>query len=54
MTSTGLGEIETQLLEGTNKVDMHQDPRERSRRLKQTYLLVIKGLLWRRGLTGAY
>ena len=30
MTSTGLGEIETQLLEGTNKIDMHQDPRERS------------------------
>ena len=33
---------------------MHQDPRERSsdphRRLNQTYLLVLEGLLWRHGL----
>ena len=37
---------------------MHQDPRERSsdphRRLNQTYLLVLEGLLWRHGLEMAH
>ena len=52
-TSTGLGETETPLLEGTHKVVCALGPRGRSSdpggRLNQTYLLVLEGLLQRRG-----
>ena len=53
-TSTGLGETETLHLEGTHKVVCASGPGGRSSdpggRLNQTYLLVLEGLLQRRGL----
>ena len=52
-TSTGLGETETPLLEGTHKAVCPSGHRGKEqwphRRLKQTYLLVLEGLLQRRG-----
>ena len=53
-TSSGLGETETPLLEGTHKVVCSSGPRGKEqwpyRRLNQTYLLVLEGLLQRRGV----
>ena len=47
-TSTGLGETETPLLEGTHKVVCASGPRGKEqwphRRLNQSYLLVLEGL----------
>ena len=56
-TSTGLGETETPVLEGTNKILC--TPRSRGkeqwphRRLNQNSLLVLEGVLWRHGLARA-
>ena len=56
--STGLGETETSLLEGTHKVVCASAPRGKEqwphRRLNQTYLLVLEGLLQRRGVAVAH
>ena len=56
--STGLGETETPLLEGTYKVVCAPGPRGKEqwphRRLNQTYLLVLEGLLQRRGVAVAH
>ena len=56
-TSTELGEKETPLLEGTQKVVCTSGPSRKEqwphRRLKQTYLLVLEGLLQRRGVAVA-
>ena len=53
-TSRGLGETETQLLEGAHGIVCASGPGGRSSdpggRLNQTYLLVLEGLLQRRGL----
>ena len=53
-TSTGLGETETLLLEGTQKVVCTSGPSGKEqwphRRLNQTYLLVLEGLLQRQGV----
>ena len=50
-TSTGLGEKETSLLEGTHKVVCASGPmgkeQQPQRRLNQTYLLVLEGILQR-------
>ena len=50
-TSTGLGETETPLLEDTHKVVCTSGPRGKEqwphRRLNQTYLLLLEGLLQR-------
>ena len=55
--STGLGETETPLLEGTDKVVCTSGPREKEqwphRRLSQTYLLVLEGPLQRWGVAVA-
>ena len=52
-TLTGLGETETPLLEGTHKVVCTSGPRDKEqwphRRLNQTHLLVLEGLLQRWG-----
>ena len=57
-TATGLGETETALLEGTHKVVCAWGPRGKEqwphRRLKQTQLLVLGGLLQRRGVAVAH
>ena len=57
-TLTGLGETETPLLEGTHKVVCASGPRGKEqwphRRLNQTYLLVLEGLLQRRGVSLAH
>ena len=57
-TSTGLGKIETPLLEGTHKVLCASGPRGKEqwphRRLNQNYLLVMEGLLQRRGMAVAH
>ena len=57
-TSTGLGETETPVLEGTSKVLHVPRPRGKEqwphRRRNQNYLLVLEGLLWRHGLAGAH
>ena len=57
-TSTGLGETETALLEGTHKVLCVPGPRGKEqwahRRLNQTFLLVLEGLLQRRGVAVAH
>ena len=57
-TLTGLGETETPLLEGTDKVVCTSGPRGKEqwphRRLNQTYLLVLEGLLQRQGLVVAH
>ena len=57
-TSTGLGETETPLWEGTHKVMCASGPREKEqwphRRLNQTYLLVLEGLLQRWGVAVAH
>ena len=67
-TSIELGETDTLVLDGTknpkNKKTKknpraHQDSEERStdslqRKLNQNYLLVLKGLLWRRRSAGAH
>ena len=57
-TSTGLGETETPLLEGTHKVVCTSGPRGKEkwphRRLNQTYLLVLEGLLQRQGVAVAH
>ena len=54
-TLTRLGETETPLLEGTHKVVCTSGPRGKEqwphRRLNQTYLLVLDGLLQRSGTT---
>ena len=50
--STGLGQTETPLLEGAHRSCVHQDQGKRQlphKRLGQTYLLVLEGLLQRRG-----
>ena len=52
-TLTGLVETETPLLEGTHKVVCASGPRGRSSDpigLNETYLLVLEGLLQRRGV----
>ena len=53
-TLIGLGEAETPLLEGTHKVVCTSGPRRKEhwpyRRLNQTYLLVLEGLLQRQGV----
>ena len=55
-TSRGLGETETPLLQGTNKILHAPRPRGEEqwpqRRLNQNYLLMLDGLLWRSGLAG--
>ena len=57
-TSTGLGETETLLLEGTHKEVCTSAPRGKEqwphRRLNQTYLLVLEGLLQRQGVAGVH
>ena len=57
-TSTGRGETETTLLEGTHKVVCASGPRGKEqrphRRLNQTYLLVLEGLLQRQGVDVAH
>ena len=57
-TSTGLGETETPLLEGTHKVVCASGPRGKEqwphRRLNQTYLLLLEGLLQRWGVAVAH
>ena len=57
-TSTGLGETETPLLEGTHRVVCSSGPRGKEqwplRRLNKTYLLVLKGLRQRRGVAVAH
>ena len=49
--STQLGETETPLLEGAHKVSCAPGPRGKKqwphKRLGQTYLLILEGLLWR-------
>ena len=52
-TSTGLGETETPLLEGTHKVACPSGPRGKSSDQGETYLLVLEGLLQRRGVAVA-
>ena len=55
---TGLRETETPHLEGTHKIVCATGPRGKEegplRRLKQTYLLVLEGLLQRRGVAVAH
>ena len=57
-TLTELGETETPLLEGTHKVVCTSGPRGKEqwphRRLNQTYLLVLEGLLQRQGVAVAH
>ena len=57
-TPTEVGETDTPLLEGTNKVLHAPRPREKEhllhRRLNQTYLQVFDSLLWRHGSAGAH
>ena len=57
-TSTGLGETEIPLLEGKHKVVGASGPREQEqwphRRLNQSYLLVLEGLLQRWGVAVAH
>ena len=57
-TSTELGETETPLLKGTHKVVCTSRPRGKEqwphRRLNQTYLLVLEGLLQRWGASVAH
>ena len=57
-TSTGLGETETPLLEGTHKAVCASGLRGKEqwphRRLNQTYLLVLEGLLPRQGVAVAH
>ena len=56
-TYTGLGERQTPVMEGTNKISRAPRPRGKEkwplRRLKQTYLMILEGLLWRFGLAAA-
>ena len=56
--STGLGEPETPLLGGADKVMCASGPRGKKqlpqKRLDQTYLLVSEGLLWRQGAAVAH
>ena len=57
-TSTGLGQTETIVLEGTNKILHKPRPRGkeqwRHRRLNPNYLLVLEGPLWRCRSAGAH
>ena len=57
-TLTGLGETETPLLEGTHKVVCASGPRGKEqwphRRLNQTYLLALEGLLQKWGAVVAH
>ena len=57
-TSTGLGETETPLLEGTHEVVRVAGPRGKEQwphsRLNQTYLLMLEGLLKRWGVAVAH
>ena len=57
-TSTGLGETETPVLEGTNKTLCAPRLRGKEqwfcRKLNQNYLLVLEGLLWGCGSAGAH
>ena len=57
-TSRGLGETETLLLEGTHKIVCASGPRGKEqwphRRLNQTYLLVLEGLLQWQGAAVAH
>ena len=57
-TSTGLGETETPLLEGTPKVVCVPGPKGKEqwphRKLNQTHLLVLEGLLQRQGMAVAH
>ena len=57
-TLTGLGETETPLLEGTHKVMCTPGPQGKEqwsrRKLHQTYLLVVEGLLQRQGKAVAH
>ena len=57
-TLTRLGETETPVFEGTHKVVCASGPRGKEqwphRRLNQTYLLVLEGLLKRRGIAVAH
>ena len=57
-TLTGPGETETSLLEGIHKAVCASGPRGKEkwphRRLNQTYLLVLEGLLWRQGAAVAH
>ena len=56
--STGLGETETSVLESTHRVSCAPGPRGKNqwphKRLGQTYLLVLEGLLRRRGAAVAH
>ena len=55
--STGLGETDPPVVEGTNKILHAPRPRGEEqwphRRLKQNYLLVLEAFLWKRGSAGA-
>ena len=55
-TSTGLGETETPVSEGTNKtlqvIRLRGKEQWLHRRLNQSYLLVLDGFLWRHGSGG--
>ena len=56
-TFTGLGETETTILEGTNKIfhsPRHRGKKSPHRRLNKKYMLVLEGLLWWCGLAGAH
>ena len=57
-TLAGLGETETPLLKGKHKVVCASGPRGKEqwphRRLNQTYLLVLEGLLQRWGVAVAH
>ena len=56
--STGLGEPETPLLRGVDKVLCPSDPGEKKqsprKRLDPTYLLISESLLWRQGAAVAH
>ena len=57
-TSTGLGETETPLSEGTHKAECASGPRGKEqwphRRLYHTYLLMLEGVLQREGVAVAH
>ena len=53
-SSRRLGETETTILEGTNKILCTPRPRGEEQETEPNYLLVLKGLMWRHGLVGAH
>ena len=53
-TSTELGETETPILEGTNKILCVPRPRAKEQSPQKTTCLVLEGLLWRLGLAMAH